>query len=68
MFYCEFYSIASELHNNMLGTYFDKYYDFSDDKRKNIDTKYNPINLMLDTYDYIEWFKKEDEEFADTIL
>ena len=49
----------------MLGIYFDKQSDFSDDKRKKINTIFNPINLMRDTYDYTECFKREDEEFAD---
>ena len=25
---------------------------FSDDKKNNMETKYNPINLFLDAYDY----------------
>ena len=67
MFYYEFCLIDSELYN-MLGIYFDKQYDFSDDKRKKINTIFNPINLMRDTYDYTECFKGEDEEFADTTV
>ena len=67
MFYYEFCLIDSELYN-MLGIYFDKQYDFSDDKRKKINTIFNPINLMRDTYDYTECFKREDEEFADTTV
>ena len=46
---------------------------FFNAKRKKLDTKYNPINLMLETYDYKEMIKKEDqadknEEFADLPL
>ena len=52
----------------MLGIYFDKQYHFSDDKRKKINTIFNPINLMRDTYDYTECFKRDDEEFADTTV
>ena len=25
-----------------------------------MDTKYNPVNLLLDTYDYSSWFGKEE--------
>ena len=25
-----------------------------------MDTKYNPLNLLLDTYDYSSWFGKEE--------
>ena len=49
------YDTASEL-NNDLGIYFYEYFDFLDAKMKIPDTKYNPINLMIDTFDYIKWF------------
>ena len=29
-----------------------------------MDPKYDPINLILDTYDYTKWFKIENEESA----
>ena len=54
------YDATSELYNELLKIYLDKYYDFSDARRSKMDPKYDPINLMLDTYDYTEWFKSED--------
>ena len=30
-----------------------------------MDSKYDPIDLPIDTCDYKEWFKKEHEESAD---
>ena len=54
------YNIASELYNEFLEIYFDEYIDLSDSKKKkNLNDKYDPTNLILDTYDYSIWFKKE---------
>ena len=40
-------------YNELLGIYFDGYYNFSGAKRKSMDTKYDTVNLMLDIYDYM---------------
>ena len=54
------YDIASELYNELLEIYFDEYFHFSGAKRKETDSKYDPANLIVDTY-YLEWFKKDVE-------
>ena len=38
------------LMNNMI-------YQMQKKKKKKIDTKYNPANLILNKYDYSEWYK-----------
>ena len=47
----------SELYNEEI----DVYKDFSDVERKKINAKLNLVNLLLNTYDYSDWFKKEKE-------
>ena len=44
--------MASELYNTFLGICYHKYYELSDDKRKNIESKYDPKHLFLDGYYY----------------
>ena len=56
------YDIASELCNELLEIYFDGYNGLSDVRRKKINLKYNPVNLMLDTYDYKKWYKEESDD------
>ena len=51
---------VSALCNNFLGIYYHKYYELSDDKRKKIESKYDPKGLFLDGYDYSVWI--EDDE------
>ena len=46
------YDTASELYNDFLGIYYHKYYELSDDKRKNIESKYEAKELFVDEYDY----------------
>ena len=58
------YHAVSELFNEVLRIYFDKYCDFSDARRKKVDTKYIPDNLMSDTYHYKNRFEKEVEKSA----
>ena len=55
------YNIASELYNEFLEIYFDEYNNLKKKKKKkkNLNDKYDPTNLILDTYDYSIWFKKE---------
>ena len=52
------YNRDSQLHNDLLQTYFDEYYDLSDSKRTKMDPKSDPANLKLDEYGYSEWYKK----------
>ena len=71
------YDTASDLYNDVLETYFDKFNVFSEVKIKKMKRKYNPTNLMLNTYYYKEWFREEElddkkiktdeEEIADLI-
>ena len=44
-------NIASELHNELLEIYLDKFIDFSDAKRNKMNLKYDPMNFTLDAYD-----------------
>ena len=46
------YGTASELYNEMLRIYCDEYNDLSNAKRKEMDVKYDTVNLTLNTYDY----------------
>ena len=48
------YVASSELYNDLLEIYFDKYYGLSDAKGSKIEPKYDPTNLTLDEYDYNE--------------
>ena len=52
------YDKASELYNNCLGIYYHKYYELSDDKRKTIESKYDPKDLFLD---YSMWSENEEK-------
>ena len=52
---------ASELHNDLLEIYFDEYNDLTVAKRKNLNSKYDPVNLFLETYYYENWFENEEE-------
>ena len=63
------YDAAPELYNELLGTYFDEYEDFSDEKRSNVDPKYDPPNGTLEVYDYGEWYKENlsEEEKLDNL-
>ena len=54
---------ASELYNDLLGIYFDEYYELSDAKK--IESKYDPDKLFLKAYNFDIWF--ENEETNDTI-
>ena len=51
------YNTASELYNELLEIPFDGYCYFSGAKRKKLYSKCDPTNLIIDTYDYTEWFK-----------
>ena len=55
------YETASELYNDFLEIYLDEQNDLSDGKRKNMDPKYNPTNLMLDIFYYTYWLQKIEE-------
>ena len=45
------YDTASELYNDLLENYLDKYNDLSNSRTKMMDPKYNPTNSVLDTFD-----------------
>ena len=53
------YDTASELYLELQETYFDECNKLFDAKRKNIELKYDPVNLFLKRYDYEYWFKNE---------
>ena len=53
------YNTTSELYNEFLRMYFDKYYDVLDAKSSKIVPKYDPINLTLDAFNCGEQYKKE---------
>ena len=54
------YDAALKLYNKLLGICLDEYEKFPDAKIKNMDFKYNPINLTHDLSDYTKWFKEEE--------
>ena len=59
------YDTASKLHNELLGICLDKYEEFSDAlMKKKISFKYDPINSMLDTYDYTKSFKDGESDVS----
>ena len=55
------YDKASELYNDLLEIYFDEYNDLSVAKKK-INPKYNPDNLMFNTYEYQDWYEEEESD------
>ena len=42
------YDTVSQFYNELLGTYFDEYYDLSDTEGKKIEHKYKPKKLFLE--------------------
>ena len=54
------YDTASELYNGFLWIYFDEYNELPDTKRNKMEPKYNPDNLLLETYNYDDWFENEE--------
>ena len=59
------YDNASEIYNEYLEIYFNEYKLLSDAQKKDLDNKYDPIDLFHETYDYDIWF--QNEELADVI-
>ena len=57
--------VASKFYNELLGIYLNECEWFSDAKMEKMKRKHDPINLTLDTYDYTDQLKNEDEESAD---
>ena len=55
------YDTASELYNDFLRIYYHKCCELSDNKRKKIESKYDPKDLFLDGYDYSMWSENEEE-------
>ena len=58
------YDNTLELDGEYLEIYFDKYKPLSDAKKRKLSSKYDSINLFLETYKYDVWI--ENEESTDT--
>ena len=43
-----------------LEIYFDEYKTLSDVQKRKLGNKYDPINLILETYNYDVWFENEE--------
>ena len=60
--------LSSELCNELLGTYFDKYY-LSDAERKNMNDKFKTKKLFIEGYNYNDWYENvespDKEESSD---
>ena len=50
---------ASDLYYELLRICFNEYYDLLDAKGSKIYSKYDPINLTVDAYDYDKWNKEK---------
>ena len=46
----------------MLGTYFDRYMNFSFPKIKHLGLNYDPKKSFLDDYDYDDWYEELDDK------
>ena len=55
------YDTTSELYNDFLGIYFDKYNKLPDANRNKIEPKYDPNNLFLGAYNYDKWFEMKNQ-------
>ena len=51
---------ASELYNEYLEIYFDEYKALSSAKKRKLGNKYDPINLILEAYNYDVEFENEE--------
>lgn len=56
------YNTAWKSYNDLLTTYFDRYYDLLDIKRSKRDPKYDPANLNLDEYGCSEWYEEKSSD------
>ena len=52
----------SELNNELLGIYFDEYYNLLDARRRKMAPKYDPASLTFISYDHQHWYKKESDD------
>ena len=59
------YDNASEMYHEEIDIYFDQCIALSDNRKRKLGNKYDPINLLLKAYDYGVWF--ENEELINTI-
>ena len=48
------------MHNVYLETYFGQYMALSDNKKRKLDYKYHPVNLLLETYNCDYWFENKE--------
>ena len=55
--------MASELYNELLGTYSDEYYYLSDVEGKEMNSNYKPKKLFIEGYNYNDW--SENVESSD---
>ena len=56
------YNNDAVLYSTLLAIYFNDYINnITDEKKEEIDKKYDPSNLFLKGYKYDEWYKKDDE-------
>ena len=54
------FNAASELYNDLLGIYFDEYYELPNAKKEKIESKYDPTELFLKPYNCDVWFENEE--------
>ena len=54
------YVKASDLYNDFLAIYFDKYYNLSDATVSEIYPNYNPADLKLDECGCNNWYKEKE--------
>ena len=54
------YDNASEMYNMYLETYFDQCMTLSDNKKRKLCNRYDPVNLFHETYNYEDWCKNEE--------
>ena len=52
---------ASELYDEFLEIYHDKYNKFWDASKRKLDDKYDPEELFLEEYDYSVWSENKEE-------
>ena len=56
------YDNGSGMYNMYLVTYFHQFMALSDNKKRKLCNKYDPVNLFLETYKPEDWFKNCHKE------
>ena len=54
------YDNASGIYNMYQETYFNQYMALSDNKKRKLGSKYDPVNLFFKIYNYDDWLKNEE--------